>query len=78
MEVTASKITVRDATAADATFVLTTYNEVVLSSTALEYFEERTLQEKVQWLTDLIADGWLCMIAELDGVPIGYLSFGML
>lgn len=52
------------------------YNEVVCTSNAVAFYLERPKEEKAQWLSKLNAGGWACLIAEQDGVPLGYLSIG--
>lgn len=77
-DVDPARISIRQATADDASWIVDIYNDVVQSSSAVEYVVERPVDEKRDWLVELNSDGWVCLIAEQDGAPLGYLSLGML
>lgn len=78
VDIVPSAVLIREATLADCQFITTTYNDIALSTSAVEYMEERDLKEKEKWLADLIVEGWVCLIAEMEGIPVGFLSFGEL
>ena len=73
-----SNITVREGILADAPFITETYNELILSSSAVEVYEEQTVAQKERWLAKIIEDGWLCLVVEVDAAAVGYLSFSKL
>ena len=78
VDIVPSAVIVREATLADCQFITTTYNDIALSTSAVEYMEERDVKDKEKWLADLIAEGWVCLIAEMEGIPVGFVSFGEL
>ena len=75
VQIIPDQVNVRNATEQDVDFITRIYNEVVLTSPAVAYYEERAASEKEQWLSKLNTEGWACLIAEQDGIPLGYLSF---
>lgn len=39
----------------------------------VEYYSERTLEERTEWFVSVKEEGYPVMIAEEDGVPVGYM-----
>jgi L-amino acid N-acyltransferase YncA len=68
----AAELILRDATAADATALATIYEHYVLHTTIT--FDEVPLSvpEWADKIAHLQADGWPVLVAEADGVVLGY------
>lgn len=61
------KFVIREATLEDLPFLISFYNQVILSSTALEYSVPKTMDERREWLQRLLDERYPCLIAEEDG-----------
>jgi phosphinothricin acetyltransferase len=69
---------VRDATEADLPGILTIYNEVIRTSSAVYAEEETTLGDRRAWLVGRTQLGYPVLVAEdaADGSVLGYSTFG--
>jgi len=69
-------MTVRDATPADAAGLLAIHNEAVRATTAIWDETEVGLADRAAWLRDRLAAGHPVLVAEVDGIVVGYASYG--
>ncbi len=69
---------VRDATEADLPGILTIYNEVIRTSSAVYTDEESTLEDRRAWLAGRTGLGYPVLVAEdaADRSVLGYSTFG--
>ena len=69
---------VRDATDADLPGILTIYNEVIRTSSAVYTDEEATLEDRRAWLVGRTGLGYPVLVAEdaADRSVLGYSTFG--
>ena len=61
-------ITVRDATEHDLPQILAIYNEIILHTTAVYYYEPHTLEMRREWFESRKRQGFPVFVAEEDGV----------
>ncbi|KAM5534306.1 hypothetical protein V8D89_012034 [Ganoderma adspersum] len=61
----------RDATEDDLPAILEIYNDQILNGTATFHTEPEILAERVQWLAELKARQYPCLIAELSDAETG-------
>jgi L-amino acid N-acyltransferase YncA len=66
---------IREAKAADLPEILTIYNDVVNTTTAIYDERESTLDERRAWFEDRLKKGLPVLVAEADGI-VGFSSFG--
>ncbi|MEQ8656433.1 MAG: N-acetyltransferase family protein [Hyphomicrobiales bacterium] len=71
-----SEITVRPAKEADLPAILAIYNDAVTNTTAIWNERLSDLQGRRDWWQDRIAQGFPVFVAELDGVCVGYATYG--
>jgi L-amino acid N-acyltransferase len=69
-------IPVRDATEHDLPQILAIYNEIILHTTAVYYYEPHTLEMRKEWFESRKQQGFPVFVAEEDGVILGLSSFG--
>lgn len=69
-------LTIRDATPADAARILPMYNYAVRETTAIFDTGESDLAGRAAWLAKRQGDGFPVLIAEFDGVVVGFASYG--
>jgi L-amino acid N-acyltransferase YncA len=69
-------ITVRDATEHDLPQILEIYNEIILHTTAVYYYEPHTLDMRREWFESRKKQGFPVFVAEEDGIVLGLSSFG--
>jgi phosphinothricin acetyltransferase len=69
-------VQVRDAREEDLAGVLTIYNEVIASTTAVYRDDPATLEERRDWWQARTAQGYPVLVAVDDGAVIGFASFG--
>jgi L-amino acid N-acyltransferase len=67
---------IREATLKDLPAILSIYNEVILTSTAVYCDQPVTLEERVRWYEGRREKDYPVLVAELDGQIAGYASFG--
>lgn len=67
---------IRDASPGDLPGILTIYNDVVATSTAIYEFDPVTLESRVAWLEARRADGYPVLVAADGDEIFGYASFG--
>ena len=69
---------ISDATEADLPGILTIYNEVIRTSSAVYTDEEATLEDRRAWLVGRTQLGYPVLVAEdaADGSVLGYSTFG--
>jgi len=72
----ASDIIIRDATEQDLPSILDIYNEVILNTTSVYSEQPHTLQMRTTWFSERKAANFPVIVAELDGVIIGFASYG--
>lgn len=61
----------RDATEDDLLAILEIYNDEILNGTATFHTKPDTLAERAQWLAELKAEQYTCLVAELSGAETG-------
>ncbi len=69
-------ITIRDATENDLPQILEIYNDIILNTTAVYYYEPHTLQMRKDWFDSRKKEGFPVYVAEEDGFVLGLSSFG--
>jgi phosphinothricin acetyltransferase len=69
-------VQVRDAREEDLAGVLTIYNEVIASTTAVYRDDPATLEDRREWWRARAAQGYPVLVAVDDGAIIGFASFG--
>lgn len=67
---------IRPAVAADVGAITAIYNEAVVRTTASWDLAEVDEQNRRGWLADHTRDGYATLVAELDGVVVGFAAFG--
>ena len=67
---------VRDATAADVPAINTLYNALIATTTVAWTEYEEPLSERVAWFEAQQQSGNPVLVAELDGVVVGFTSYG--
>ena len=69
-------ITVRHATENDLPQILDIYNDIILHTTAVYYYEPHTLEMRKAWFEGRQREGFPVFVAEEDGVVLGLSSIG--
>ena len=69
-------ITVRHATENDLPQILDIYNDIILHTTAVYYYEPHTLEMRKVWFEGRQREGFPVFVAEEDGVVLGLSSIG--
>jgi phosphinothricin acetyltransferase len=69
-------IIIRDAVEADLPQILEIYNEVIINTTAVFSYEPHTLQMREQWFTERRQQGFPIVVADEDGVIVGFAALG--
>ena len=67
---------IRDAVEADLPAILEIYNDAVMNSTAIWNEIVVDLDNRKTWLAARRAKGFPVLVAERDGVVLGYASYG--
>lgn len=67
---------IRDARETDLDAILSIHNDAIRTSTALWIDEPVDRAEREEWFADVTGSGYPVLVAELDGVAIGYASYG--
>lgn len=70
------KLTIRDATSADAEAICAIYNHAVRETTAIWNDVEVDAANRAQWLADRQGAGFAVLVAERAGAVVGYASYG--
>ena len=68
-------IVIRAAQADDLPAIRAIFNDVIATSTAVYYFEPTTLEERTAWFATRTTAGFPVLVAERDGVTVGFSSF---
>ncbi|TLU99437.1 GNAT family N-acetyltransferase [Dyadobacter luticola] len=68
---------IRSAAPKDLPSLLDIINHAILNTTAIYDYEPRTLEQQQAWLTQMFNDGMPVIVAELEGVVIGYGSYNI-
>jgi phosphinothricin acetyltransferase len=71
-----SKIIVRNAFVDDLPEILDIYNEVILNTTSVYSEQPHTLEMRIAWFNERITANFPVIVVELDGVIIGFASYG--
>ena len=69
-------ITVRHATENDLPQILDIYNEIIMHTTAVYYYEPHTLEMRKTWFVERRKQGFPVFVAEEDGIILGLSSIG--
>ncbi len=69
-------ITVRHATENDLPQILEIYNEIILNTTAVYYYEPHILEMRREWFEGRKKEGFPVFVAEEDGKVLGMSSIG--
>jgi phosphinothricin acetyltransferase len=67
---------IRDATDADVPAILTIYNDVVTSTTAIYDERPSTLEERQAWFEGRRSKNFPVLVGELNGEVVGFSTFG--
>jgi L-amino acid N-acyltransferase YncA len=70
------QLTLRAATEKDLPAILEIYNEVIINTTAVYSEQPHTLQMRLDWFKDRVANNFPVIIADADGAVAGFSSFG--
>lgn len=68
--------TIRPATLADLQAILDIYNDIIATSTAVYALEPVTLENRRRWYDERITAGYPILVAVVDGVVLGFSTFG--
>jgi phosphinothricin acetyltransferase len=71
-----SETTVRPATAADLPAILAIYNDAVANTTAIWNERLSDLEGRRTWWQDRVGQGFPVLVADRDGVCVGYATYG--
>jgi L-amino acid N-acyltransferase len=71
-----SEFQIRDAETTDLEAMRAIYNDVLANSTAIFSDVPRTEDEQVRWFADRRSQSWPVLVACVDGVLVGYASYG--
>ena len=69
-------IIIRHATENDLPQILEIYNEILLNTTAVYYYEPHTLEMRKEWFEGRMKEGFPVFVAEEDGKVLGMSSIG--
>lgn len=69
-------ITIRAARENDLTAILTIYNDIILTTTAIYQYEPQTMEMRKAWYDGRMKDGLPIFVAELEGQVLGFSSYG--
>ena len=69
-------ITVRHATENDLPQILDIYNEIIMHTTAVYYYEPHTLEMRKAWFAERKQQGFPVFVAEEDEIILGLSSIG--
>lgn len=69
-------ITVRLAIESDLPQILEIYNEIIVNTTAVYYYEPHTLEMRKQWFDERVQQGFPVFVAEEDGAILGMSTIG--
>ena len=69
-------IIIRHAIENDLPQILEIYNEIILNTTAVYYYEPHTLEMRKEWFEGRMKEGFPVFIAEEDGKVLGMSSIG--
>ncbi len=67
---------IRPALDADIPTILAIFNDAILNTTAVWSLTPATLDQRRAWMAERQAKGMPVLVAELDGVPVGFASYG--
>jgi L-amino acid N-acyltransferase YncA len=67
---------IRDATLDDMPGLLSLYNEIILTSTAVYLYDPVTLESRIDWLNARRAQGFPVLVAAEGDQVLGFASFG--
>jgi L-amino acid N-acyltransferase len=76
MDGTSSTALIRDATPDDVAAILDLYNALIPTTTIAWTEREQTLEDRQQWFDRQRTVGNPVLVAELDGLVIGFATFG--
>jgi len=65
-------IQIRPAVAADASRIASIYNDAILNGTATFDTEEKSESDRIQWLSEHVADNLPVLVSLQDGVVTGF------
>lgn len=68
--------TIRTATVADLNVIQAVTNHAILHTTSNYDYEPKTYEEITQWFTDKQNGNWPVIVAEENGVVLGFASYG--
>ena len=69
-------VEIRDAGVDDLPDLLTIYNDVIATSTAIYTEQPTTLDDRVSWWRARVAQGYPVLVATEQGQVVGFASFG--
>ncbi|HMH24910.1 MAG TPA: GNAT family N-acetyltransferase [Puia sp.] len=69
-------ITIRAARESDLPAILTIYNDIILTTTAIYQYEPQTMDMRRAWYEGRIKDGLPIFVAESEGEVLGFSSYG--
>lgn len=69
-------MSIRDATEADLAAILAITNDAILTTAANWNVRPVTLESRASWLSERRAAGFPVLVAEEDGIPRGFASYG--
>jgi L-amino acid N-acyltransferase len=67
---------IRDAEEADLYAILAIYNHAIETTTAVFSYAPHTMEMRREWFADKIAKGYPVMVAQADGVVVGFATYG--
>ena len=70
------EINIIPATLRHLTGILQIVNDAILNTTAIYDYDVRSYQDMETWLLDKLAANWPVIVAEQNGIVLGYSSYG--
>ena len=67
---------IRYAQVADLAAILDIYNDAILDTTSVYYYEARTIQDRLSWYEKKVRDGLPVLVFEENSHVIGFATFG--
>jgi L-amino acid N-acyltransferase YncA len=71
------ELNIRPAQEEDLPAILGIYNEVIANTTAAYVYEPHTLEMREQWYSELKAGSWPVIVAEREGIIVGFGCIGV-
>jgi L-amino acid N-acyltransferase len=71
-----SEVFIREANAGDVPAIAEIFNDAILNTTAVYFYEPVTELNRLDWFKAKRAEGWPVFVADDDGRTVGFSSYG--